>query len=129
VGSGYRVAVSTVWKILQQAGVDPASRRSGPTWKQFLTAQAHTILACDFFTVDTVFLKRVYVLFFLELASRQVHLVGVTAHPTGIWVAQQARNLLMNLDQRVAGLPSCCATAMRSSPRFSTRCSRPKAST
>jgi transposase len=104
LGLGYRVAASTVWKILQQAGVEPAPRRSGPTWKQFLTAEAHTILACDFFTVDTVFLKRVYVLFFLELATRQVHLVGVTAHPTGAWVAQQARNLLMSLDQRVAGL-------------------------
>jgi hypothetical protein len=56
-----------VWKILHHAGVDPAPRRSGPTWKQFLTAQAHTILACDFFTVDTVFLKRIYVLFFLDL--------------------------------------------------------------
>jgi transposase InsO family protein len=100
VGLGYRVAASTVWKILHQAGVDPAPRRSGPTWKQFLAAQAHAILACDFFTVDTVFLKRIYVLFFLEVATRRVHLVGVTAHPTGAWVAQQARNLLMDLDQR-----------------------------
>ena len=77
---------------------------AGPTWKQFLTAQAHTILACDFFTVDTVLLKRIYVLFFIELATRQVHVVGVTAHPTGAWVAQQARNLLMDLDQRADGL-------------------------
>ncbi|WP_327002591.1 integrase core domain-containing protein [Dactylosporangium sp. NBC_01737] len=97
---GYQIAASTVWKILHHAGVDPAPRRTGPTWKQFLTAQAHTILACDFFTVDTVFLKRIYVLFFVELATRQVHIVGVTAHPTGAWAAQQARNLLMNLDQR-----------------------------
>ena len=104
VGLGYRVAASTVWKILHRAGVDPAPRRSGPTWRQFLTAQAHTILACDFFTVDTVFLKRIYVLFFVEIATRQVHVVGVTAHPTGAWVAQQARNLLMDLDQRAAGL-------------------------
>jgi hypothetical protein len=79
-------------------------RRSGPTWKQFLTTQAHTILACDFFTVDTVFLKRLYVLFFVEIATRQVHVAGVTAHPTGAWVAQQARNLLIDLDGRVAGL-------------------------
>ena len=104
VGLGYRVAASTVWKMLIQAGVDPAPRRSGPTWKQFLTAQAHTILSCDFFTVDTVFLKRIYVLFFVEIATRQVHVVGVTTHPTGAWVAQQARNLLMGLDQRVTGL-------------------------
>jgi putative transposase len=101
VGLGHRVATSTVWKILNRAGVDPAPRRSGPTWKQFLTAQAHTILAGDFCTVDTVFLKRIYVLFFMEIATRRVHVVGVTAHPTGAWVAQQARNLLMDLDQRV----------------------------
>jgi transposase InsO family protein len=104
VGLGYQVAASTVWKILRQAGVDPAPRRSGPTWKQFLTAQAHTIVTCDFFTVDTVFLKRIYVLFFLELATRRVHVVGVTAHPTGAWVTQQARNLLMDLDHRADGL-------------------------
>src|SRR5918911_455761 len=61
-GLGYPVAASTVWKILHQAGVDPAPRRSGPTWRQFLTAQAHAILACDFFTVDTVFFQRIYVL-------------------------------------------------------------------
>ena len=100
VGLGYQVAASTVWKILHQAGVDPAPRRSGPTWQQFLTSQARALLACDFFTVDTVFLQRIYVLFFLELATRRVHVVGVTAHPTGAWVAQQARNLLLDLDQR-----------------------------
>jgi transposase InsO family protein len=104
VGLGYHVAASTVWKILHNAGVDPAPRRAGPTWKQFLTAQAHAILACDFFTVDTVLFKRIYVLFFVQIASREVHVVGVTGHPTGAWVAQQARNLLMDLDERVAGL-------------------------
>ena len=87
-------------EILHQAGVNAAPRRSGPTWKQFLTAQAHTILACDFFTVDTVFFQRIYVLFFLELATRQVHVVGATAHPTSAWLTQQARNLLMALDER-----------------------------
>ncbi|MEV4140917.1 integrase core domain-containing protein [Dactylosporangium sp. NPDC049742] len=101
---GFQIAASTVWKILHQAGVDPAPRRTGPTWPQFLTAQAHTILACDFFTVDTVLLRRIYALFFVELATRQVHIVGVTAHPTGAWVTQQARNLLMSLDQRADGL-------------------------
>jgi transposase InsO family protein len=103
VGLGYRVAASTVWKILNRAGVDPAPRRSGPTWQQFLAAQAHTILACDFFTVDTVLFKRIYVLFFVEIATRQIHVIGATAHPTGAWVAQQARNLLMDLDERVTG--------------------------
>jgi putative transposase len=78
----------------------PAPRRSGPTWKQFLTAQAYAVVSGDFFTVDTVFLKRIYVLFFLEVATRRVHLAGVSAHPTGAWVAQQARNLLMDLGQR-----------------------------
>ncbi|MET8352598.1 integrase catalytic region [Micromonospora sp. NPDC005206] len=85
IGLGCRVAASTVWKILHNAGVNPAPRRSGPTWKQFLTAQAHTILACEIFTVDTVTLKRIYVLFFVEIATRQVHIAGVTAHPTGAW--------------------------------------------
>jgi putative transposase len=98
VSLGYRVATSTVWKILHAAGIDPAPLRSGPSWRQFLTAQAETIIACDFFTVDTAFLKRIYVLFFIEIASRQVHVAGVTAHPTGAWVARQARNLLMDLD-------------------------------
>jgi putative transposase len=101
VGLGYQIAASTVWKILHRSGMGPAPRRSGLTWRQFLTAQAHTMLACDFFTVDTVFLKRIYVLFFIELATRRVHIVGVTAHPTGAWVVQQARNLLMDLDDRV----------------------------
>jgi transposase InsO family protein len=98
---GYRLAASTVWKILNQAGVDPAPRRSGPSWRQFLTAQAKSMIACDFFTVDTVFLKRLYVLFFVELATRRVYLAGITGHPTGAWVVQQARNLLLDLDRRV----------------------------
>jgi putative transposase len=81
VRMGHTVAASTVWKILHHVGVDPAPRRAGPTWKQFLTVQARGIVACDFFTVDTVYFQRLYVLFFLELATRQVHVVGVTAHP------------------------------------------------
>jgi putative transposase len=98
------VAPSTVWQILQRAGFDPAPRRAGLTWREFLTAQATTIIACDFFTIDTVFLRRLYVLFFIELGTRTVHLAGVTAHPTGAWVAQQARNLLMDLGDRVGRL-------------------------
>jgi putative transposase len=72
--------------------------------EQFLTTQARSMIACDFFTVDTVFLKRIYVLFFIELATRRVHVVGLTAHPTGAWVVQQARNLLMDLDHRADAL-------------------------
>jgi putative transposase len=96
-GLGYTLAPSTVWQILKDAGIDPAPRRSGQMWRAFLQAQAKTILAADFFHVDTVFLRRLYVLFFIEHGTRRVHLAGITAHPTGEWVTQQARNLLMNL--------------------------------
>jgi putative transposase len=81
--------------------VDPAPRRCGPTWRQFLTAQARSMIACDFFTVDTVFLQRIYVLFFIELGTRRVYLAGITPHPTGAWVTQQARNMLMDFEDRV----------------------------
>jgi putative transposase len=94
------VAASTVWKIMKDAELDPAPRRSGPTWRQFLSAQAHAILAVDFAHVDTVFLRRLYVLIIVEHGRRRVHIAGITAHPTQSWVTQQARNLLMDLDER-----------------------------
>jgi putative transposase len=103
-GLGYKIAPSTVWQILKNAGIDPAPRRSGQTWRAFLEAQAKTILAVDFFHADTVFLRRLYVLFFIEHGTRRVHLAGITAHPTGDWVAQQARNLLMELQARADDL-------------------------
>ena len=79
--------------MLARAGLGPAPRRFGPSWREFLRAQASGIVACDFFTVETAFLRRYYVLFFIELHSRRVHLAGCSAHPSGRWVAQQARNL------------------------------------
>ena len=97
---GVRVAPSTVWEILRAAGIDPAPRRSGPTWRQFLHAQAAGILAVDFFHVDTVLLKRLYVLVFIEHGTRRMHLGGVTANPTSEWTVQQARNLSLTLGER-----------------------------
>ncbi|MEV2271975.1 hypothetical protein [Nonomuraea africana] len=100
---GYVVAPSTVWAILKAAGMEPSPKRAGPTWREFLAAQAKTILAVDLFHVDTIFLRRLYVLFFIEHGTRRVHLVGVTANPTGAWVVQQARNLLMDLQESAGG--------------------------
>jgi putative transposase len=97
---GVTIGPSTIYEILRAAGIDPAPRRSGPTWRQFLHAQAAGILAVDFLHVDTVLLKRLYVLVFIEHGTRLMHLGGVIAHPTGEWTAQQARNLVLTLDQR-----------------------------
>ncbi len=96
---GHLIAASTVWQILHAAGIDPAPRRTGPTWKQFLTLQARGILAVDFVHVDTVLLQRIYALIVIEHGTRRVHLAGITANPDGAWMTQAARNFLMDLGQ------------------------------
>jgi transposase InsO family protein len=98
---GVRLSATSVRRILRRHRLGPAPRRGGPSWTAFLRAQAGGMLACDFLTVETVGLTRLYVLFVVELDRRRVHLVGVTAHPTGAWVSQVARNLLMDLDEHV----------------------------
>ncbi len=97
---GIKVSGTSVRNILRRNGLGPAPRRGGPSWAEFLRSQAAGVLACDFFTVETVALTRMYVLFFIELERRLVWLGGVTAHPTGEWVTQQARNLAMELGER-----------------------------
>jgi putative transposase len=90
---GIAVSGATVRRTLARNGLEPAPRRDGPTWREFLRAQADGVLACDFFCVDTILLRRVYVLFFIEVATRRVHLAGLTRTPNGPWVTQEARNL------------------------------------
>nr|WP_240943158.1 integrase core domain-containing protein [Planosporangium thailandense] len=97
---GYRVGASTVWAILKRSGVDSAPTRSAVTWRQLLRAQAQGVLAVDFFSVVTVVLRRLYVLFMIEMGSRRVHLLGVTPHSVGEWVTQQVRNLLIDLGEQ-----------------------------
>ena len=95
---GHRVAATTIRSVLLAAGVPPSGRRSQLTWKQFLTAHAETLIAADFFSVDTIFFKRLYVLIYVHLASRRVLLASCTSEPNTTWVTQQARNLSWNLE-------------------------------
>jgi putative transposase len=97
---GVKVSMSSVRNVLRRHHLGPAPRRSGPTWAEFLRSQASGVLACDFFSVETVNLHRLYVLFFIELERRHVFLAGVTAHPDGRWTTQAARNLAMSLDDQ-----------------------------
>jgi hypothetical protein len=97
---GIRIGATTIRTLLRTARLGPAPRRTGPTWTEFLRAQAGGIIACDYFTVETAWLRTLYVLLFIELGSRRIHLSASTAHPDSAWVAQQARNLAMALDDR-----------------------------
>src|SRR6266545_1597284 len=98
-GLGIMVSTTTIRTILRRAGLGPAPRRDGPMWHQFLSAQAKGIVACDFFCVETVFLKTLYVLVFMDIQTRRILGVGVSANPDGTWVTQQARNLVTDLDE------------------------------
>jgi putative transposase len=98
-GLGVNIAASTVWEILKASGIDPGPQ-SGPGWSQFLHSQAEAILACDFFTVDLLDGTHAHVLAVIEHATRRIHILGVTLHPTGQWTAQQARNLVMDLGEQ-----------------------------
>ena len=97
VSLGVNVAASTVWEILKTNGIDPAARRTGPTWSQFLRSQAEAILACDFFSVDLLDGTQAYVLTVIGHTARRIRILGVTLYPTGQWTTQQARNLIMDL--------------------------------
>jgi transposase len=99
-GLGVNVAASTVWEILKANGIDPAPRRTGPTWSQFLRSQAEAILACDFFSVDLLDGTQAYVLTVIGHAARRIRILGVTPYPTGEWTTQQARNLIMDLGEQ-----------------------------
>jgi putative transposase len=95
---GIKVAPSTVWEILREAGIDPAPDRAATTWTDFLRSQAHALLAADFIETVTLTGARMYILTVIEYASRRIRVLGVTAHPTAAWVGQAARNLVMDLD-------------------------------
>jgi transposase InsO family protein len=99
-GLGVVVSANTVKNVLRNARVGPAGKRQGPSWREFLRAQANGIIAVDFFTVDTAWLQRLYVLFFIEIGSRRVRLAGCTAHPNAEWVTQQARQVAWTLGER-----------------------------
>ena len=98
---GHRLAASTVWKILRDAGREPTPNRTGPSWSEFIASQAHALVATDFFCVDTVTMRRFHVLFFIEIDTRRVHLAAITTNPTGPWTTQAARNLIIGYNKAI----------------------------
>jgi len=126
-GLGIIVAPSTVWQILKDAGIDPAPRRDGPGWAEFLRSQAQGILALDFFTADLLNGTKAYVLAVIEHSSRRARILDATEHPVQSWVVQQARNLLMDLEDAGTRVKFVCMTGTPASPPRSTPCSRPLA--
>jgi hypothetical protein len=119
-----KISATTVRTMLLRHGLHPAPRRDGPTWTEFLRSQAAGILATDFFTVETIRLKTIFVLFFIELQTRRVHVVGVTAHPDSAWVTQQARNLA--IDEQLSGVRFLLRDRDAKFSGRSTRCSVPR---
>src|SRR5438034_434924 len=97
---GITVSATLVRNVLAGAGIPPAPERAASTWRSFLRQHGNTVLACDLFTVDTVWLRRLYVLFFVSIGTRRVEYVACTSNPDGRWMIQQARNLIMDLDER-----------------------------
>jgi putative transposase len=115
-GLGVKIAASTVWEILKNAGIDPAPGRTGPAWSLFLRSQAGAILACDFFTADLLDGTQAYVLAVIEHATRHVRILGVTLYPTGEWTAQQARNLIMDLGEQAHQVPGSPGALLHRGP-------------
>jgi transposase len=127
-GLGIAVAPSTVWQILKDAGISPAPRRDGPGWAQFLRSQAQGILVLDFFTADLLNGTKVYVLAVIEHGTRRIRILGATEHPIRSWVVQQARNLLMDLEDAGTRAKFVLHDRAPASPPHSIRCSRQQAS-
>jgi putative transposase len=100
IGLGIQISPTSVRNVLTSAGIGPAGQRGGISWREFIRGQAHSMIACDFFTVDTITVRRIYLLFFIELSTRRVHLAGLTENPDGAWTTQQARNLLFSFPER-----------------------------